>query len=498
MTELASPPGTTRLFGDGRQPILIALISVIAIASYNNLSAAAALPDIGDDLGNISLLPFVITLELLTSAIAVLAAGPVVDGIGARRTFRVAAIGFIITSLMVAAAPTMITLVVFRALQGIFAGAIMTVAIASIGLAVPKPLRPRAFAMTSSVWGVMGVAGPAIAAILVATVGWRGIFLINVPVTAFALLLGWNQIPDREANATTQRFDGVGLALVAVITTGALATVSAEPLVMAPAVLIMVIAAAGYRQWSRRTAEPVVHLRHLLDRRYRTVHLTSMLVLAGGVGANSFLPLYLRTVKGQSASLAAFGVLFLTVGWTMSAFIASRLQDKRSGESVSLLGTTIAAPAAIATTIVIAIAAPVGAIYAAFFFLGSGVGMVTSTGAALLQARTEPTEMGRLNAAHQFMRTMALTLGIAVVGAISLAVVDAQTGDVETVRQLLDGDDDLLAPETISNIADAVRDGYAIAMGAMALAVLGAIPSAMRLQHTRDRGSEPHGVASGP
>lgn len=498
MTEIASPPGQPRLFAEGRRPVLIALISVIAIASYNNLSAAAALPDIGDDLGNISLLPFVITIELITSAIAVLAAGPVVDGIGARRTFRVAALGFIITSLMVAAAPTMVTLVVFRALQGVFAGAIMTVAIASIGLTVPQPLRPRAFAMTSSVWGVMGVAGPAVAAILVATVGWRGIFLINVPVTAFALLLGWNQIPDRAPDANTQRFDGVGLALVAIITTGALATASAEPLVMAPAVLVMLLAAAGYRQWSRRTAEPVVHLRHLLDRRYRTVHLTSMLVLAGGVGANSFLPLYLRTVKGQSASLAAFGVLFLTVGWSVSAFVASRLQDERSGESVSLLGTMIAAPAAVATAIVVALSAPIGTIYAAFFFLGAGVGMVTSTGAALLQARTEATEMGRLNAAHQFMRTLALTLGIAVVGAISLAVVDARTGDVETVRDLLDGDDDLLSPEVIDGIADAVRDGYALAIGAMAIAVLASIPSAMRLQHTRDRGSEPYGVASGP
>ena len=64
-----------RLLGGGRRPTVIALMSLIAIASYNNLSAAAALPDIGDDLGNIGLLPWVITLELLTSAVAVLAAG---------------------------------------------------------------------------------------------------------------------------------------------------------------------------------------------------------------------------------------------------------------------------------------------------------------------------------------------------------------------------------------------------------------------------------------
>ena len=94
---------TARLAGDGRRPIILALLTVIGIASYNNLSAAAALPDIGDDLGSISLLPFVITIELLTSAVAILAAGPVVDSFGARRVFRVAAIGFIVTSIAVAA-----------------------------------------------------------------------------------------------------------------------------------------------------------------------------------------------------------------------------------------------------------------------------------------------------------------------------------------------------------------------------------------------------------
>ena len=491
MTGTRSDPAGQRLFGDGRRPILVALMSVIAIASYNNLSAAAALPDIGDDLGSISLLPFVITVELITSAIAVLAAGPVVDGFGARRTFRAAALGFIITSVMVAASPTMATLLVFRALQGVFAGAIMTVGVASIGLAVPQPLRPRAFALTSSVWGVMGVAGPAIAAVLVATVGWRGIFLVNVPVTAFALAIGWNQIPDRDPDATTQRFDGVGLALVAVITTGTLATASAEPLVIAPALVAVVLGVLGYRRWSARIPEPVVRLPHLLDERYRTVHLTSMLVLAGGVGANSFLPLYLRTVKGQSTSLAAFGVLFLTVGWTTSAFIASRLQDRRSGESVSLLGTVIAAPAAMITTAVIALDAPVAAIYGAFALLGSGVGMVTSTGAALLQSRTQASEMGRLNAAHQFMRTLSLTFGIAIVGALTLAVVEIRAGDVEVVRDLLAGDDVLTSGAELDTVTDAVAVGYSVALAVMSVVVLGAIASALRLNRTPNAIEDP-------
>jgi MFS family permease len=470
-----------RLLGDGRRPVVVALMSVIAIASYNNLSAAAALPDIGDDLGDIELLPWVITLELLTSAVAVLAAGPVVDSLGARRVFRIAVVGFAATSLAVAAAPSMFVLLAARGVQGVFAGAIMTVGVASIGLAIPERLRPKAFALTSSVWGVMGVAGPAIAAIFVATVGWRGIFIVNVPVTLVAAVIGWHRIPDRQTGAAHQAVDRVGLALVAAITTAVLALASYVPVIIAVAVLVLVVSVPAYGRWSRRTADPVVRLHHLLEDRYRTVHLTSMAVLAGGVGANSFLPLYLRTARGQSAGIAAFGVLFLTVGWSVSAYISSRLQERRPGEWVSLLGSLIATPGIVFAAICVQVGAPVAVVYAAFYWVGSGVGMVTSTGAALLQSRTAPAEMGRLNAAHQFLRTLAITFGIAAVGAITLAIVDARTGDVERVRDILSGDD--LAVST--DVLESISDGFAIAIAVMAVVVAASVPSAVRLVRTR-------------
>jgi MFS family permease len=470
-----------RLLGGGRRPTVIALMSLIAIASYNNLSAAAALPDIGDDLGNIGLLPWVITLELLTSAVAVLAAGPVVDSLGARRVFRIAAGGFALTSIAVAAAPTMALLLVARGVQGVFAGAIMTVAVASVGLAIPERLRPKAFALTSSVWGVMGVAGPAIAAIFVATVGWRGIFVVNVPVTLVAVVIGWNRIPDKQEGAAHQSVDRIGLALIAAITTATLALASYQPVITAVAVGVLAVSVPTYLRWSRRTPDPVVRLHHLFEDRYRTVHLTSMAVLAGGVGANSFLPLYLRTARGQSAGLAAFGVLFLTVGWSVSAYIASRLQERRQGEWVSLLGSLIATPGVVFAALCVHFDAPVWVVYAAFYWVGSGVGMVTSTGAALLQSRTIASEMGRLNAAHQFLRTLAITFGIAAVGAITLAIVDARTGNVETVRDILSGDELLVSADLLQSIGD----GFAIAIAVMAVVVAASVPSALRLVRTR-------------
>ena len=475
------------LWGPRHRPVMTALVAIIAIVSYNNLAATAVLPDVGDDLGRINLLPWVITIELLTSAVAVLAAGPIVDSAGVRKTFRFAGVGFIITSTIVAAAPTMPALIATRAAQGVFAGAVMTVATAGIGVAVPSALRPRAFAAISTVWGVMGVAGPAIAAALVAVTSWRATFVVNVPVAAVALLIGWNALPDRHSarvsGAASQRVDGVGLVLVALIAAAALSLAEGEPWVIVGGAVVMAASAAVYRWWARRTPEPILRLPHLSSASYRSVHLTSMAVLAAGVGVNSLLPLYVRGVRRQSTTVAAFSVLYLTVGWTAGAWLSSRLQDRWRGEAVSLLGALIAFPASVAVAVALHVGAALPFVYLMFAWLGVGVGTITSTGAALLQDRTELAEMGRLNGAHQFLRTISLTVGIAAVAAVTFAVVNHRIGDVEAVRGLLSDD----AADNGPGLTGALGDGFAWAATAAAAITALTIPSAMHLFRTRRR-----------
>lgn len=473
------------LWGPRHRPVMTALVAIIAIVSYNNLAATAVLPDIGDDLGRINLLPWVITIELLTSAVAVLASGPIVDGAGVRKTFQFAGIGFIVTSIIVAAAPTMPTLIVARAVQGVFAGGLMTAAIAGIGVAIPSALRPRAFAAISTVWGAMGVAGPAIAAVLVAVASWRATFVVNIPVTAIALLIGWNALPDRQsarvAGAASQRVDAVGLALVTLIAAAALSLTEQNPLVIAGGAVVMAASVAVYRWWAKRTPEPILRLPHLSAARYRSVHLTSMAVLVAGVGVNSLLPLYVRGARQQSTTVAAFSVLYLTVGWTAGAWLSSQLQDRWRGETVSLVGALIAFPASVAVALALHVDATLPIIYLAFGWLGVGVGTITSTGAALLQDRTELAEMGRLNGAHQFLRTISLTIGIAAVAAITFAVVNHRIGDVEAVRGLLSDEPTEIGP----GLVRALGDGFAWAATAAAAITALTIPSALHLFRTR-------------
>lgn len=465
------------IFGRKYRSTSLALMSAVGVAAYNSLSVSAALPDIGDDLGNVGLLPWVITIELLTSAVAILVAGPLIDGIGVRRTFKWSAWGVIIASTAAALSLNMPMLIAARGLQGIAAGSVIAASVAAAGIAFPQRLRPRAFAATSSVWGVLGVAGPAIAAVLVSTTGWRGVLLINVPVAGFALWMGRNTLPGKQDGAVTAAFDTIGLVLITTLTAGALVATAGSLIAAGAGTAIVIAAGLAYLRHARSTPEPVVHMRHLTDKRFRYIHMAAVAAMAGGLGIDAFLPLYVRGARGQSIGVAAFSVLFLTIGWSIAAIVASRLQDHLPGERVMLLGTLVVTPAAILTAVEISYSAALPAIFATLVFVGAGIGTITNSGLALLQSRADTSEMGRVGSAHQFLRTLGITYGTATAGLIVFSVVGSRVDDLESVRDLLGGDSHLID----HSAADALAAGYATAAAVGAAVIALSIIPAVRL-----------------
>ena len=464
------------IWSAGYLPVTLANLTIVAIAAFDGLALIAALPTIADDLGDVALLPWVITAFLAMSAIAGITAGPIIDAVGVRRTFRVTGLWFLVASAMAAAAPNMPMLVAARALQGIGGGLVISVALAAVGLAYPNRLRPRAFAAISMVWGVMGFGGPAITAGLLALGGWRWVFVIQLPITALALVTGWRTLPSTRDKPQRIVMDGYGIVLIAGLVGASLLTVSQIGtrwwLVGVGAAVAIVV---GTLFWSHsgRADEPLVARTHITRFPLKRVHVTSGLVLIAGLAADNYLPLYMQTTRGRSESFAAFSVLFLTVGWTTAAIIVSRLLERWHESDAILLGSFVMIPAVTLGGVGVALTWPLPIIFFAFFLMGISIGFVSTSGLTLLQSSADDTEMGRVNSAHQFVRTLSITYGVAVGGAILLLVVDRQTGDVEAVRDVLGGEDVTASAATL----DAVRDGLAwvhVFSGAVALACVAA------------------------
>ncbi len=507
MTAAEPPPAAggsvaRGLLGPELRPLTVSLMSSITLVAYNNLAVTAALPDIGNDLGSVDLLPLVVTAELLAAAIAVLAIGPLVDSIGVRAVYRVSMVGFVAASVLCAVAPAMLVLVGARVAQGLAAGGVIGSTLSSIGLAFEPALRPRMYAAISAVWGVLGVAGPALAAVLISLLGWRWVFLVIVPIGVPAVLIGWSRLPgrrsppavgdDREgsapgtggdtADAAGTRFDGLGLAVVTVVAVCLLIGAS-TPSAWAIAYLVAgAIGLLAYLVHARRVADPVVRLEHLAGARWRNIHLTSTLAVGGGTGASAFLPVYLTGARGFSTGAAAFSVLYMVIGWSLAAAVASRLLDHRPPPPVISLGTVLLAAGCAGATLAAGLETPTAVLFACFVVLGSGIGLVTTAGLALLQSRARATEMGRASSAHQFLRSLGFAYGAALAGLVLFLVIGRRIDDVEAIRGLL-GDDGAAALSTEAR--DALQAGYVAALGVMAVVASGAVVSAWRLRRER-------------
>ena len=474
-------PQPVGLFSPEQRLFTFSTMSVIAVAAYNNLSVSAALPAIGDDLGHLAWLPWVVTVELVTSAIAVLAVGPVIDSLGTKRVVRVLLVAFIVAAVIAALAPTMAILILGRALQGLAAGALIATVMAAMGLAVPDHLRARAYAANASVWGVMGLAGPALAAGLLLVFDWPAIFLVNIPVAIFAFAVGRNTFPGPTADAPASTVDRRGLALAAAFTFVGLGALSAlawwTPILVVAAALLVV----AYVRYERTAANPVLQIRHIVGNKFRWLNITTFLIISGGIAANSFLPVYAKAGRGFTTGEAAFTVVFMTVGWTIGAFASSKLVETHTGEDVIVLFASILALAVGSAALLVGLDASLWIVFPCFFVSGLGIGGVSSVGLAVLQGKALPAQMGRVNSAHQFIRTLGFSYGAAIGGGVLFGVVAARLGSAELVRDLLSDDAPASVPvETIQS----VTDGFFWALVAAAILCSLAVLASLRLRIT--------------
>lgn len=465
----------------------VANLTIVALVAFDGLAIVAALPSIAEDLGRVGLLPWVITAYLATSAVAIIIAGPVIDAVGVRRTFRVTGIWFLVSSAAAAVAPTMPLLIVTRVVQGVGGGLVFAVVLGAIGLAYPHELRPRAYAANSMVWGVMGFGGPALAGTLLAFGSWRFIFIIQLPLTTLALILGWSSLPSTRERAARVRTDWWGVFLLGAMvgcSLGAVGQIGVRWWAAGVGTLASALLAAAYWRHSGRTDEPVLSREHLTRFPLRWVHATSGLILIVGLGADNYVPLYVQTTRGRSVEFAAFSLVFLTVGWTAASVVYSRLLVAWREADVVLLGALIVIPSVVLAGTCIVLTWPLAVLFAAFFFVGTAVGFVSTAGLTLLQASSDESEMGRVNAAHQFVRTLCITYGVALGGAILLFVVDLRVGDVDAVRSVLAGDEIALGGQT----RDAIGDGLAwihVVTGVVAVGCLLVALSLVRMTPTR-------------
>src|SRR3954454_9259477 len=181
---------------------------------------ATALPTIAADLGRLSDLSWVVTAYVVAAAASTPLWGKLGDRHGRKRLLELSLVLFLVSSALCGAAQDITLLVAARAVQGIGAGGLMSLAMAAVGDLVSPRERARYQGYIAAVFAVATVAGPLIGGLLVEHASWRWVFYVNLPIGLLALA-GLRLRMPAVAPATGRRpLDGLGAALLATATCG--------------------------------------------------------------------------------------------------------------------------------------------------------------------------------------------------------------------------------------------------------------------------------------
>ena len=304
--------------GSGRW-VLLASVMGSGIAGIDATVVNIALPAIGRDLGTtFGSLQWTITAYTLTLASLILLGGSLGDRYGRRRVFLIGVVWFSVASLLCGLAPGPGTLIAARALQGVGGALLAPGSLAMIQASFHPDDRARAIGVWSGFGGVATAIGPFLGGWLLESVGWRWIFLINVPLAAAVVLLSLRHVPETRDPHAVKGIDLVGAGLSVVGLAGVTYAVIAVPEHGAggpvlPAAVVGLAGLVAFVVVERRLAHPMLPPAIFRSRTFTAANVVTFLVYAAFGGAFFLLAVQLQVVSGFSPLAAGTAMLPLTV-----------------------------------------------------------------------------------------------------------------------------------------------------------------------------------------
>ena len=349
MTSTGSEPITRASVGlrSERGPVLLAIMLSVGLIAIDSTILATAVPSVVDDLGGFTSFPWLFSVYLLAQAVTVPVYGKVADLFG-RKPVMLFGIGvFVVGSLLCGIAWGMTSLIIFRAVQGIGAGAIMPVSMTMVGDLYSLEERAKVQGYLASVWAMAAVVGPTLGGVFSDFLSWRWIFLVNLPIglaAAAVLLRRFSEQVERRRH----KIDVAGASLLTVggvlLLLGLLEGGIEWPWASATSISILAVAVVllvAFALVERRAAEPVLPAWVFRHRVLNVAAANSLLVGVLLMGLTSYVPLYAQAVLGHGALVAGLTLATLTIGWPIAASTAGRFYLSRGFRFTTVLGAVL-------------------------------------------------------------------------------------------------------------------------------------------------------------
>jgi len=406
---------------------LVAMCIAQAMILLDNTIVNVALPSIQHDLdvtpGN---LEWIVNAYVLALAALILVGGTLGDRYGRRRLMLLGLTVFTLMSAACALSTDEHELIIFRALQGVGAAIVAPLTLSILSATFPPERRASAFGVWAAAAGLGFGAGPIVGGLLLNSFGWSSVFWVNVPIGVVGLLLVWAVVPESR-DPSPRRLDLPGSALIsagllvltyAVIETDEAGWLSGRTLALLAFAVVML---AGFAWHERRTDHPMLPLDFFRSARFSTASAVYAVMYLALAGVFFFVTLLFQDVKGWSALRLGLSWLVMNVPFLAISVVAGRL-TRLMGTATCWLGVLLGGLG----TLDFARLSAASSFWQAvpgYLLIGLGYGLAVPTiSAAAMQsvpADRSGVGAGVLNTARQ----AGASVGLAVLGSISLSVV---------------------------------------------------------------------------
>ncbi len=409
-----------------RKMVTVAMLVAILLVAIDVTVVSTAMPRIVSDLSGLELISWVFAIYTLTTSVTTPIYGKLADLFGRKKIFMTGVILFVLGSMLSGAAHTMTQLIWFRAFQGIGAGAVMPLTFTIIGDLFPGEQRAKMQGVFSSVWGIAGLLGPLVGGFFVDQISWRWIFYINLPVGLVSLVLISFFFHETVELKKKPNIDYLGAATFTIgISTLLYALLNAGPgqkyawnsatIYILFAVALIFIVLFGYIE--TKVKEPMLPPSLFKIPVILVSNFIGILSSAVLIGVNVYLPMWIQTILGHSATSSGLTLMPMSIAWPLGATFAGRYMYKIGSKLTAVLGAVFIALGG-TWLLALELGSPYWYFVGIMIVIGIGMGYATTPTTVLVQSAVGWQMRGAATASNTFTRSIGQTVGVAVFGTI--------------------------------------------------------------------------------
>jgi EmrB/QacA subfamily drug resistance transporter len=424
MQATGSPTARPRLSHRQILLLMVGLMTGMLLAALDQTIVGTALPTIVGELGGINHYSWVVTAYLLASTASTPLYGKVSDLVGRRPVFLFAIVTFVIGSVLAGASANMTELILFRGIQGLGAGGLMTLAFTIISDAVTPRERGRYQGLFGAVFGIASVAGPLVGGYF-AERNWRWIFYINVPIGVLAIVVCYHVMRLIPFHRRRHAIDWLGAAAMVVGVSCLLLALSwgGNQYAWGSGTIIALFAAGAafsllFVLQERRASEPILPLRLFRRSTFALANSAGFVLGLVMFGSIIFIPLYLQIVKGASPTKSGLLMLPMMAGIITTSVASGRAMSRIGRYKWFPVAGSLVLTAGMFLFTQVHVDSALWVAFGDMVVVGVGLGLCMQSLILAVQNSVTMRDMGAGTAAATFFRSLGGAFGVAILGAV--------------------------------------------------------------------------------